>query len=411
MKIFDEMNQEKVSIISTLVNFLLAIFKLGIGVIVHSVALVADAIHSGLDVFSSLVTFLGIKTAKKPVDEKHPYGFYRAETLAGLVVALLLAASALWIIYEGINRFLKLEPVIFTYWAIGFMVVSILINEGMARLKFHYGRKYQSLSLVADAEHSRADVISSLGVLIGLVLIKYFVYADAIIAILIGFYIVWQSFRIGKEITDSLLDVANKDVEEKIRKICSAHKIEVSGLKTRKIGSVNFAELKIKLDPKLRVDQLGKITKTLEERLFRNIPELKYVVISVEPHQAERTTILSDFGQRFCTSKGLEIIGPKKLAKRIIIPIKDGEVAESFGAEEYLVVDKSEDKILQKEIVKNPYFEKDTPHGARFVKAVLADKVLTKNIGTNAKENLESFGIEIEIIPENKKLEDIFKEK
>jgi len=118
------MNQEKVSIISTIVNFILAIFKLIAGLMVGSVALIADAIHSGLDVFSSFVTFLGIKTAKKPVDEKHPYGFYRAETLAGLMVALLLALSAIWIIYEGISRFLKLEPVTFTLWAIGLMIVS-----------------------------------------------------------------------------------------------------------------------------------------------------------------------------------------------------------------------------------------------------------------------------------------------
>ncbi|GAI02787.1 unnamed protein product, partial [marine sediment metagenome] len=262
------------------------------------VALIADAVHSGLDVFSSFVAFLGIKTAKKPVDEKHPYGFYQAETLAGLVVALLLALSAIWIIYEGINRFLKLEPVTFTLWAIGLMVVSTIVNEGMARLKFYYGRKYESLSLVADAEHSRADVISSLGVLIGLVLIRYFIYADAIIAILIGLYIIWQSFSIGKEITDSLLDVSNKSLEEKMRRICSAHKIGISGLKTRKIGAANFAELKIQLDPKLRVDEVSKITKTLEERLLRNIPELKYIVISIESHKMKSSTIIPDFGKK-----------------------------------------------------------------------------------------------------------------
>ncbi len=404
-----KMNQEKVSIISTIVNFILAIFKLVAGLMVGSVALIADAIHSGLDVFSSLVTFLGIRTAKKPVDEKHPYGFYRAETIAGLLVALILALSAIWIIYEGINRFLKLEPVIFTFWAIGLMAVSMVVNEGMARLKFYYGRKHESLSLVADAEHSRADVISSSGVLIGLILIRYFIYADAVIAILIGLYIIRKSFSIGKEITDSLLDVANKRVEERIRKICSAHKIGISGLKTRKIGAANFAEFKIELDPKLKVEEVGKITKNLEDRLLRNIPELKYIVISIEPYQMKRSTIIPDFGKTICASEGLERIGPKKLGERKIIPVENGEISRTFGAKEYLVIDKKNEKILQKAMVKNPFFEGGFAHGARFAKAVSADKVITKEIGPNAKANLESFNIEIEIT--NKKLEDILKEK
>ncbi|MBA7636713.1 Ferrous-iron efflux pump FieF [subsurface metagenome] len=404
------MNQEKVSIISTIVNFILAIFKLIAGLMVGSVALIADAIHSGLDVFSSFVTFLGIKTAKKPVDEKHPYGFYRAETLAGLMVALLLALSAIWIIYEGISRFLKLEPVTFTLWAIGLMIVSTIVNEGMARLKFYYGRKYESLSLVADAEHSRADVISSLGVLIGLVLIRYFIFADAIIAILIGLYIIWQSFRIGKEITDSLLDVSNKSLEEKIKRICSSHKIGISGLRTRKIGAANFAELKIQLDPKLRIDEVSKIIKTLEERLLRNIPELKYIVISIESHKMKSSTIIPDFGKKMCILGGFEQIGPKKLGKRIVVPFdeKNDEIAELFGAVQYLVIDIKNEEILRKEVIKNPFFREGVAHGARFVKAVSADKVIARKIGPNAKVNLESFNIEIELT--NKKLKDLIKE-
>ena len=103
------------------------------------------------------------------------------------------------------------------------------------------------------------DVISSIGVLLGLILVKFFVLADAIVAILIGFYIIYQVFNIGKEITDSLLDVSNKDLEEKIKKIINEYKLsgpsfglEIFQLKTRKIGGTNFAELKVKLNPGLK---------------------------------------------------------------------------------------------------------------------------------------------------------------
>ena len=157
------MNQEKVSILSTFVNFGLAVSKLFFGLAIGSTALIADGVHSGLDIFSSFGTYLGIRFAKKPVDEKHPYGHYRAETLAGLFVTIFLAISAIWIIYEAIGKLYEEEQkVFFSIGAIILIIVTIIINEAMARLKFYYGRKHESISLVADAEHTRADVLSSI---------------------------------------------------------------------------------------------------------------------------------------------------------------------------------------------------------------------------------------------------------
>jgi len=261
--------------------------------------------------------------------------------------------------------------------------------------------------LVADAEHSRADALSSVGVLIGLFLIKYFSLADAIIAIGIGGYIIFEAFQIGKEITDSLLDVANENVEEKIKKICESHKIEVSEIKTRKIGGFNFAEIKIKLAPKLKVEDVEKITKTLEERLLNNIKELKYVVISIEAYQIKESVILPKIGGKICDGETFEKIGPEKAGYRLVIPIKNEKISEKFGSTEYLIIDKKDNNILLKQIIKNPYCQNESPHGARFVKAIRADKVLTRTIGENAKQNLENFDIEIEIISPEKKLEQI----
>ena len=385
----------------------LGVSKLFFGTLIGSVALIADGIHSSLDVISSFVTFLGLKTAKKPSDETHPYGYLKAESLAGFFVMILLAITGIWILYEAIQRFFGEELVVFSSYAILVVIVSILVTETLARLKFKYGRKFQSLALVADAEHSRADALSSVGVLIGLFLIKYFSLADAIIAIGIGGYIIFEAFQIGKEITDSLLDVANENVEEKIKKICESHKIEVSEIKTRKIGGFNFAEIKIKLAPKLKVEDVEKITKTLEERLLNNIKELKYVVISIEAYQIKESVILPKIGGKICDGETFEKIGPEKAGYRLVIPIKNEKISEKFGSTEYLIIDKKDNNILLKQIIKNPYCQNESPHGARFVKAIRADKVLTRTIGENAKQNLENFDIEIEIISPEKKLEQI----
>lgn len=404
------MKPQSISIISTIVNFGLGISKLIFGLLIGSIALIADGVHSGLDVISSFVTFLGIKTAKKPVDEKHPYGYWKAESLAGFFVTILLGITGIWILYEAFARFFGEQIVKLSIGAIIVVGISILITEILARLKFHYGKKYRSLSLVADAEHSRADALSSIGVLVGLFLTKYFNIADAIIALGIGGYILFEAFKIGKEITDSLLDVANKDIEERIKKICRVHQIEISDLKTRKIGAFNSAEIKIKLPPKLKVDEVQKITKTLEERLLNNIPELQQVVISIEAYQMARTTVLPKLGKRIGELQGFEKIGPKKLGKRIILPLEKEKISGKFGAAQYLVIDKKDKQILFKKIVKNPYLEKEFPHGARFAKAVRADKVITPQIGPNAKQNLENFGIEVEIISPEKKLDEILEE-
>ncbi len=404
------MNPQTISLISIFINFALGITKVIFGFFINSTAVIADGLESGLDVISSFITFLGLRIAKKPVDKTHPYGYFKAESLAGFVISLFLLISGIWILYEATKRFLSGETVTFSINAIIMMIVSILVTELMARWKFHFGKKHQSLVLVADAEHSRSDVLASTGVLIGLGLSRYFSFADNLIAWLIGGYIIFEAFKIGREITDSLLDVANQEIEERIEKICRAHKIEIADLKTRKIGAFNFAEIKIKLAPKLKVDEVAKITAFLEEKLLNNIPELKQIVISIEPYQMTRSVIVPAFGGKICSSKGFERIGPKKLGKRIIVPWGEGEISSRFGASQYLIIDVKNNQILTKEIVKNPYFEEGTSRGTRFAKAVRADKVLVRQIGPNAKQNLENSAIEIIIVPPGKDLKQLLEE-
>jgi len=403
------MNPQSVSIVSVFVNLGLGISKLLFGLLTGSVALIADGVHSSLDVFSSFITFLGLRIARKPIDKKHHYGYWKAESLAGFFVVIFLAISGIWILYEAVMRFFGEKIVKFDMGAIIVVIVSIIITEILARLKFYYGRKHKSLALVADAEHSRADALSSIAVLVGLILVRYFNLADAIIALCIGIYILYESWQIGREISDSLLDVANKDVEERIRKICSSHKIKISQLKTRKIGAINFAEIKIKLPLKLKVEEVQKIINTLEERLRTNIPELKQIAISIEAYDVIGSVVLPKLGKRIGSLTGFEQIGPKKLGERIIVPfeIDKEKINPLFGAHRYLIVDKKDGNILRKEVLNNPYFDKDSSHGARFAKAVRADKILTQQIGSNAKQNLENFSIEVEIISLGKSIKEI----
>ena len=275
------MTKEKISILSTIVNFILALLKLAVGFLVKSTALIADGIHSGLDIFSSLITFLGIKIAKKPADPKHPYGLFRAETIAGFIVVFVLLITSLGIIYEGIQSMIAKESHFFGSWAIIVVIISILTNELMARLKFKIGKQENSLALIADAEHSRADSFSSIAVLAGLFLTHWFNWADGVAAIVVGLYILYEIIGLGREIVDNLLDIANPEIEEKIKEICKQEEIELLEIKTRKLGAQNSVELKIGLNKEWRMQRVNEVTKNLENLLREKIENLKFVVIQV----------------------------------------------------------------------------------------------------------------------------------
>ncbi len=401
------MNKEKVSIISVLINILLSALKLTVGFFINSIALISDGIHSFLDIISSIISYLGIKIAQKPVDEKHPYGYYVAETLAGLGVTILLAISAGWIIYEGIEQIINQTTIKLSIWGFVVVIISIILNEVIARLKFKYGEKEESLALIADAEHSRADAISSIGVLIGLFLATFFIFADGIIAILIGLYILKESYNIGKTTTDNLLGVKDEKTEKIIKKICQEKNIEISELKTRKIGSATFAELTIKLQTTLKVKQAEKISKELQEELLNKITILKQVVIQIESHNIKQGIIRPRFGRRLGFRGKFEKIGPNKKGYRIAIPIKNNEIYEEFGAPQYLIVDKKNNEIVQKEIIDNPHFNSKGGHGVRFVKSVEPDEIITKTIGNGAKERLKELNVKIRIIEPKTKLKDL----
>jgi len=275
--------KEKIAGISVFANLILAVGKLLVGFVAGAVSVFAEGIHSGMDVLSSGISLIGIKIAKKPVDKKHPYGYYKFEVLSGLIITFILFATGIWIIYEAYQGFLFPSELKLGYLAFGVMLFSAVINEVMARLKIHYGKKENSISLLSDGVHSRIDVWASIAVLMGLMLTKYWIYADSLLALLIGLYIIKESFSLGKEATDSLLDVsAGEKIESQIKKIVDKSKIGISEIKTQRKGSVVIAHLEIKLPNEVNVEEATKISNALKGTLIENIEQLEYVTIQVK---------------------------------------------------------------------------------------------------------------------------------
>jgi len=279
--------KEKIAGLAVFANLLLAIGKLIVGFLAGATSVFAEGIHSAMDVLSSGIGFIGIKLSKKPVDKKHPYGHYKFEVLSGLIITIILFLTGAFIIYNSFREFQNPSPINIGYLALGIMIISAIVNEVMARLKINYGKKENSISLLSDGIHSRIDVYTSIAVLIGLLIVKFlgFIYADSILALLIGVYILKESFSLGREATDSLLDVsAGEEIEKKIKEIIKKEKIEISDLRTQKKGSAVTANLEIELPNKINVEEATKISNSLKENLIKNIEQLEYVAIQIKSH-------------------------------------------------------------------------------------------------------------------------------
>ncbi len=292
--------KEKVAVISILANIILAVGKITVGIFSNSAAILAAGLDSFVDIFSSAISFIGIKISGKPADKEHPYGHYKFEVLGGVIITLIIFVTGVGIIYDAYNNFLEPAEIVINYLAFGVMIFSVLVNETMSRLKIYYGKKESSVSLLSDGVHSRIDVYTSLIILIGLFLTKYWIYADAVLAVLMGVYIIKEAFVIGKEAIGSLLDVsAGEEVEEKIKSIAERQKIEINNLKTQKKGSIITANLEIKLPNNLNVEDASKISNILRNRLIEEIENLQYVAIQITSHELETSFYQPDFGRGF----------------------------------------------------------------------------------------------------------------
>jgi len=292
--------KEKISIISILANVLLAGVKIVTGFVSHSSAILADGFHSFTDIFSSVISYLGIRASRKPADEKHPYGHFKFEVLSGLIITVILFVTGVVIVYEAYKNLLNPAVIKFGYLGFIIMVFSAVLNEIMARIKINFGEKENSISLLSDGFHSRIDVFASLAVLVGLFLNRYWIYADSVLAILIGFYIIKESFTLGKEAVDSLLDVsASPESEERIKDIVKAQGIGFNFLKTQKKGSVITANLEIELPNSLKVEEATKVSEVLRERLMMGIENLSYIAIQIKSHDVETGFYKPVFGKGF----------------------------------------------------------------------------------------------------------------
>ena len=279
---------------SILVNILLAGFKLVAGIVGHSAAMVADGVHSITDLISTVIVLIGIKLAGQKPDKDHPYGHERFECVATLILAVLIALVGAGIGWVGLERVIAghdEDIVIPTLLALVAAVVSIVVKEGLFWYVRSKAKKIDSSALMADAWHSRADGLSSIGSLVGIAGARMgFPVLDSIAAIVICLFILKTAFSISMDAIGRMTDRACDDeTVAKIQGMILEHDSvkRIDQLKTRLVGNRIYVDVDICVDSSSTLKEAHDIAHQVHDAIEKGFPKVKHCMVHVNPDESE----------------------------------------------------------------------------------------------------------------------------
>ncbi|MBP5777499.1 MAG: cation transporter [Prevotella sp.] len=284
----------KVTLIGGAVNVLLLLIKFVAGILGHSAAMVADAVHSLSDFLTDIVVLMFVHVSGKPKDKSHDYGHGKYETLAMTIIGIALAAVAIGILYNGITKIMawadgeQLEaPELLALWA---ALLSIIMKEGVYRYSILKARQLDSQAVEANAWHHRSDALSSIGTAIGIggaiFLGRRWAVLDPIASVIVGLFIVKVSVDLLRNGIGDLMEQSLPDAveEEMLRLVSSLPDVESPhDLRTRRIGNHYAIEMHILVDGDITLREAHDKASEVEDLLKKQYGEETHVVVHVEP--------------------------------------------------------------------------------------------------------------------------------
>ena len=261
--------------VSVFINGILFVIKIIIGIVVGSVSLIADAIHTLSDVISSGVVIWGFHEAEKPADSEHPYGHGRVEYIATLIIAILLIVTGIEFIRSSIGRVLNPSPISPAWWMIMIILFTVFLKELTARYAEFLSHKISSGTLHADAWHHRADAISSLLVIVAMIAGKYgFHSVDGWAGIGVALFVIWTGFTIAKEAVDDIIGAPPEEDEiDGIKQVVSAIEgvFGVHDITVHSYGKDKFVSIHIEIDDTVSSADAHDIAEDVEYALYKKL--------------------------------------------------------------------------------------------------------------------------------------------
>lgn len=283
-----------VTLVGSVVNIILTVFKIFAGVLGRSTAMIADGIHSLSDLLSDIVVIVFVKISAKGRDKDHDYGHGKFETFATLIISLMLIVVAVNLMSGGINKIRQIldggevsSPGMIALWA---AVASIVLKEILYRYTIIQGKALNSPMMIANAWHHRSDAFSSVGSLLGIAgaifLGDKFVILDPITGCVISIFILVMAVKMSVPAIKELLDVSlPDDVEEKIEATAKSVKgvVDLHELKTRREGPGIIMEGHLVLDSEISLKEAHDISKKVEAALRKEFGPETQISLHLEP--------------------------------------------------------------------------------------------------------------------------------
>jgi len=359
---------QKAALIAGSATILFAIAKAIVGFISGSIVLLADAIHSAADSFSTFFAWFGLKIAQKRPTEKFPYGFYKVENITALIISGLVLFAGFEIIKEAINKILVVGELNIPLLAMGVAVLDAIVMFSVGCHEMKVGKLINSQSLTTDGKESKMHLFSSGIVLIGL-FAKWFgiMYLEGVMGILISLFIFKIGIESGRDSIFALIDVSpSKEIEEKIEKILESIP-GVKGfenLRLRKSGPFIFGEVQVKLGRSVNVSRTREISNNIEREIRRKVKSVDSLTVGVAPEVAE--------------------------SRKLCIPVEEEEglnskISTHFGrAKKFMFIELEKREIKNFYFKDNPFLEKEVRAGLEasgFVVKEKIDSIITKEMG------------------------------
>ncbi len=298
----NEREKANVAASSVLAAVFITAFKLVIGLMTHSLGIMAEAAHSGLDLVAAAVTFFAVRISGKPPDEKQMFGYGKVENLSALFETLLLFVTCIWIIYEAVQRlFFKSVQVEVSPWSFIVMAVSIIVDVTRSRALMKAAKKHGSQALEADALHFSTDVWSSSVVIGGLILVTLGEYltarslvseavtawlhrADALAALGVSIIVIYVSYQLGRRTIDGLLDRAPQGLHEQITREVSKIPglVGVRKMRIRPSGPITFVDMVLDIPRNASFEQAHQIGIDAKAAVKNLIPRAD-VMVHMDP--------------------------------------------------------------------------------------------------------------------------------
>jgi len=279
-----------------IINVALAVIKGLVGVKANSKALIADAVHSASDIAGSLAVYVGLRAAKQPPDKDHPYGHGKAESIAAIIVAVILFLVGLQIGKAALTSFF--QPIEAPGgMAVYAVIFSIVVKEALFRYKFRLGKELNSEALIVNAYEHRSDVYSSIAALVGIgasiagdwLDIHWLEYGDPLAGVIVSLMVLWMAWKLGADSIHNTLDhVLHEEDTVNFREVVTSvpEVLKLDELHAREHGYYVIIDLKISVDPHITVEEGHLVGKEVKKKLME-LPNVHNVFVHINPYNPE----------------------------------------------------------------------------------------------------------------------------